>query len=58
MLALTDGDRERAETGIFADLLRHELVEGEAVAEGRLARMRRTGEEALPGMVIAVDPGM
>jgi hypothetical protein len=58
MFALADGHGERGETGVFADLLGDELVEREAVAESRLTWMRRTGEEALAGVVIAVDAGV
>jgi hemoglobin/transferrin/lactoferrin receptor protein len=60
VLIQVDGVRqpERGEAGILADLLGDELVEGEAVAEGRLTRMRCSGKEALSGMVIAVDAGV
>ena len=58
MFALADRHGERGETGICADLLGDELVEREAVAESWLTRVRRAGEEALPGVVIAVDAGV
>ena len=54
MFALADRHGERAEAGVFADLLRDELIERLGVAEGRLAGVRRGREEALSGMVVTV----
>ena len=58
MFALADRYGERSEAGVFADLLRDELIERLGVAEGRLAWVRRGREEALAGMVVAVHAGM
>ena len=54
VLAFAHGNGERRETRVEPELLGSELIEGEAVAKRRLSRMRRTAEEALAGVVIAV----
>ena len=58
VLALAHRNSERGKAGVEPDLLRDKLIEREAVAKRGLPRMRRTREEALPGMVITIDTRM
>ncbi len=58
VLALAHRNGERGKARVESDLLRDKLIEREAVAEGRLPRMRRTREEALARVVIAIHAGM
>lgn len=58
LLALLHRDREERKAGVEADRLGSHLVERDRVFEGGLARMWGAGEEALAGVVVAIDLGM
>ena len=58
VVAVFHREREGGEAVLQSDFLRGELIERKRIAERRLARMRRAGEETLTGVVVPIHARM